>query len=107
MAEFQEVMRQYQRMCKGRECKNCPIGISSIKDCFCRNGYISELGHFEETEEIVMLWAAENPEPVYPTWGEYLHTLHNEPSSRELSKPIPDNIAQKLGLQPKEVDRGT
>jgi hypothetical protein len=28
-------------------------------------------------EKIVMSWAAEHPEPKYPTWMEYLFTIYN------------------------------
>jgi hypothetical protein len=73
--------------------------------------------------DAVMLWASEHPEPVYPTWIEWLkkfgiisfepdfHSLLSAYPTRtnsvkvyineEGGKPIPADIAQKLGLQPK------
>jgi hypothetical protein len=74
-------------------------------------------------EEIVMSWAAEHPEPVYPTWLEWLKSMGVIPylmglvTVRDVDgtfddghvnitenalKEIPADIAQKLGLQPKE-----
>jgi hypothetical protein len=76
-----------------------------------------------ELEEALLSWAAENPEPVYPTWGEWLEkqgVVKTVPSPRyeengalyytpmyEITNPIPGDLAQKLGIEPKEVDRGT
>jgi hypothetical protein len=66
----------------------------------------------------VAAWAAEHPEPVYPTFGEWLEKqgivkLVNcdryEKDGRKVymllesvENQIPDNIAQKLGIEPKE-----
>ena len=64
-------------------------------------------------EREVSAWAAENPEPVYPTWGEWLikqgilkagtTTMHGitwQPVGDNLFEPIPANIAEKLDLKP-------
>ena len=57
-----------------------------------------------------MQWAAEHPDPVYPTWGEWLvkmgvaeigsGMLGIQPAIAE--QPIPADIAGKLGVKPKE-----
>ena len=75
----------------------------------------SEMMNIEEIEKAITDWAAENPEPVYPTWLEWLETMGlvfykpiTETESRatifapEAIKPIPADIAQKLGIEPKE-----
>ena len=112
MAEFQEVMRQWKRMCDAYTtddavscCKGCPM---SGRGC----GSIYESGNADPDviERETMSWAAEHPEPVYPTWGEWLvkmgvaeigsGMLGIQPAIAE--QPIPDDIAQKLGLEPKE-----
>ena len=62
-----------------------------------------------------MSWAAEHPEPVYPTWGDWLAEIgliswgNNGDGVYSVMVPtfkmctkIPADIAQKLGLQPKE-----
>lgn len=74
-----------------------------------------------EFEQRVMQWAAEHPEPVYPTWGEWFaeqgELSANWKDLRVVScsgksstgvigllyNEIPADIAEKLGLQPKEV----
>ena len=70
---------------------------------------------YEDIELRIMSWAADHPEPVYPTWAEWLmeHGLvyasdsaYMKPwfvvNQRRIEKPIPDDIAQKLGIKPKE-----
>lgn len=62
-----------------------------------------------EFQEIGRQWAAEHPEPVYPTWFEYLYAISN-PDYFDLTElytwmrhtPIPADIAQKLEIEPKE-----
>lgn len=99
MAEFQEVMRQKERMCDSILCYKCDIWRLCGDNSSACQQFISN--NPKKAEKVIMSWAKEHPEPIYPTWGEYLHALHNEPSSRELSKPIPADIAQKLGIEPK------
>ncbi len=115
MAEFSEVMRQWRRMCdKMREhgdwchADQCPLGgicqIPSTTDT-------------ATVEGIVMSWAAEHPEPVYQTWGEWfvehgdlVDGWQNATNSAWMANtalsifmnPIPADIAQKLGIEPKE-----
>lgn len=102
MAEFQEVMRQWKRMCDAYTtddaascCKGCPM---SGRGC----GAIYESGNADPDviERETMSWAAEHP-VVYPTWENWLTTLGVQ-SFNELSKPIPADIAEKLGIEPKE-----
>ena len=104
MAEFSEVMKQLARManaCKG-ECEKCPLDNSVLCTgpwCFGGTEGIAE------AERIVMQWAAENPEPVYPTWAEWLDTLEvvvnggNAVMMKpKMLNPIPADIAEKLGI---------
>ena len=74
-------------------------------------------------ENTVMSWAADHPEPVYPTWFEVLERfgvagrINGEPYYDSMDRkiylkqpaftpkafdPIPADIAEKQGLQPKE-----
>jgi len=64
-----------------------------------------------KVEEAVMAWAAEHPEPVYPTWGEWLIAIgilyrddprHAYSISIKANTQIPADIAEKLGIEPKE-----
>ena len=55
-----------------------------------------------------------HPEPVYPTWRDYLHSigvLYNKHTAGgdvteihwgNMMTPIPADIAEKLGIEPKE-----
>jgi len=107
VAEFQEVMQQAKRICKymDNKCTLCPLTTKP----FCQMG-ASEMENFADTEHVIMAWAAEHPEPVYPTWGEWLMSIgvingvhpHGAIDALgNLKQPIPADIAMKLGLQPK------
>lgn len=125
MAEFSEVMRQWRRMCVALEKAHgdvaysvCPLhGRTAIYDSDGTEDYA-------DIERKVMQWAAERPKPVYPTWFEVLEQFgvvgslpEDEPyfagvdKEIRLSKPaftlkafnpIPADIAEKLGIKPKE-----
>ena len=118
MTEFQEVMRQGQRMCKRFKTRgHCPIYDAKLPCPFIdvtndKNDVI---------ERIIMGWATEHPEPRYPTWKEWQEATFPEArnqlcinhfASAECkgcaacrSKPIPADIAQKLGIQPITEER--
>ena len=126
MAEFQEVARQWKRMCKKYwstvTCHGCPI--AEYEKAY--EGCVTCETDVEKMEELVMTWATEHPEPVYPTWRDWLITkglidfkpdfrsLSYDPSlplqenhvieclSVKASEPIPAYIAESLGLEPKE-----
>ena len=129
MAEFQEVAKELERMCNtyhavSGKCgtDECPLYLKDL----C---YAQAMAHVHgndacNLEEVVMSWAAEHPKPVYPTWREYLQEqgildveyIPAASSTTSTSKsyvqtvktltpfyhPIPDDIAQKLGIEPKE-----
>jgi hypothetical protein len=102
MAEFSEVIKQFKRMCwyysRDNGQKSCPI-CTSYPNCNigqCRKIAFEKPALFAVT---VMRWAAEHP-VVYPTWENWLTTLGVQ-SFNELSKPIPADIAQKLGIEPR------
>lgn len=109
---FQEVVRQWKRMCETQfECDRCPV--DGIGCC----GNVSALTQPEQTEKAIRSWAAEHPEPVYPTWGEFFVSRSMLPEKWDdltsaymnvgcvpnlIHSPIPADIAQKLGIEPKE-----
>ena len=116
MAEFQEVMRQWGRYCKGYtenhndDCDGCPFEING--SC---NSYAKDNAQYaEQIEKHIMSWAAEHT-IVYPTWCEWLTDVGaipkviswDEPLVEAvydaIQNPIPADIAQKLGIEPKEV----
>ena len=122
MAEFQEVAEQKRRMCKIYDkngCNGCPLNNG---DCGVLNMRFTDANTVQRLEDTVMSWAAEHPEPVYPTWGEWLikiggavkklyaqqyHYEAAQPTQlievvEVLDEPIPADIAEKLGIEPKE-----
>jgi len=107
MAEFTEVMRQWGRLCNqhweesNNLCDNCVI--SDICDTYAWEN----AENAEAIENAVVAWAKEHPEPVYPTWFEWLKSVGALPMEqtmchRGLEQPIPADIAKKLGIEPKE-----
>ena len=129
MAEFQEVMKQYNRLCNEfrsglhvKYCDECPVSsVKNGKNLTCTEVMRSDPEWFEKT---VMDWAAANPEPKYPTWKQWWEDNFPDASERfppcrgyfmdlgdrrkecripcEKCKntPIPADIAEKLGIKP-------
>lgn len=105
MAEFNEVMRQWRRMCATMDkehgehaCDVCALnGCTAVYDTDGTEDYA-------DIEQKVMEWAAEHPEPAYPTWYEYLSNMYRAADGMSVigRQPIPAEIAQKLGIEPME-----
>ena len=90
MAEFSEVMKQFDRLCVSSSCPGCPLEGN------CDMAYARD--YPQVFEERVMEWAkAHPPGPVYPTWGDWL-----DHSNQLLHNRIPAGIAKKLGIKPRE-----
>lgn len=109
MAEFQEVMRQWVRARKATKCcgeENNMLAVYPLE------AYDDTL--IANIEEHVMQWAARHPEPVYPTWWKYMcmigvipntlgdKTLGEVTVDRLMHTEIPADLAEKLGIEPKE-----
>ena len=124
MAEFQEVMRQAQRICSASDgCVGCPFPRDGAQ---CGYAHLIDDDATPEQvakfESIVMDWAAKNPEPRYPSWKEwweenfsdsaYMPCPKNFMSNKTsgcseqpncpdcMNRPIPADIAEKLGIKP-------
>ena len=129
MAEFQEVMRQAKRMCKAQNnCYECSANvICNVNECHKRISCVASISDYKNVERIVMNWAAEHPEPRYPSWNEWQKQIAPEAtnpinacafmSRMEKEKaygysacavscaecgnrPIPADVAEKLGIKP-------
>lgn len=102
MAEFSEVMRQWRRMCKHSDCESCEIiDKHSVHPCDKSMDELSE-DDLQQIEHIVMEWAAEHLEQVYPTWGTWLTEKFGYDLRGIIYDHIPADIAEKLGIEPKE-----
>lgn len=121
MTEYSEVIKQFKRMCKTISAAKCTRGECPMgREFGCENiGQCRKIAfeRYAEFEKLVMAWAAEHPEPVYETWGDwfveqamliegYQHATSDAWMAARFRKimhtPIPDDIAQKLGIEPKE-----
>lgn len=70
--EFQKIVNQYTRLCSSyQNCSQCPINNIRF-DGDCLHTWYNEPQRFEE---IVVQWAKDNPEPVYPTWEQWVATF--------------------------------
>lgn len=122
MAEFVEVMKQARRLCAEQPgiewCLKCPIQVKGG----CMVAADVENVDYEDAEQRIMQWAAEHPEPVYPSWekawmqlfpkaagipcirsyfGVKYYECHSNCAECN-AKPTPAEIAEKLGIKPKE-----
>ena len=109
MAEFQEVMRQFGRMCAEAGCSSCPLYDRDGTTDGCSMAKFINKPKIIEDE--VMEWVAVHPEPVYPTWMEWLTDVLAIPKAAiwdeslvydALQEHITADIAEKLGIEPKE-----
>ena len=125
MAQFVEVMKQARRIClehTGAGCDGCPL--HDDEGLACRFFLDEKYFYDDDTERIVMNWAAEHPELVYPSWKEMWNDLFPQATTIPCpeiyfgvkccdaddkycvvckDKPIPAEIAKKLGIKPKEA----
>ena len=114
VADFVQTMKDWRRMCEtiqsenqktstGGWCKGCPIQGYCVIDTAIKE---STNGEFSIIGDQIQAWAAKHQEPVYPTWIEWFQQQNiwrketNNPAIN-LYNPIPADIAEKLGLQPK------
>lgn len=115
MAEWKEVIHNVKRICELREgkCGTCRLGAFG-----CPNNSrfdMTDEKEFDRFAEEVMQWAKDNPEPVYPTWREYLESIGVIVPRKNYTvmdayaliigqintTRISTDIAWKLGLQPR------
>ena len=116
MAEFADVMRQAKRMCDNCGCGECQLNNGEV----CRLGTDHDGEDYSDVERIIMAWASEHPEPRYPTWNEWQHSMFPDASEKMIpcsfasmdklgcagfrckecrEQPIPADIADKLGIK--------
>ena len=108
MSDFVQTMKDWRRMCQfmdkeygNSSCDKCPLGGCSAVYEMCGKE------NFANMERDISAWAAEHPEPVYPTWIDVMkmYGVTDETGYCYLDsayKPIPADIAEKLGIEPKE-----
>ena len=116
MAEFVETMRKLREMCNAQtNCKNCTMLIGGME---CGASLGSPNLPAGEVERRIVQWEAAKPK--YPSWNEVWKQVFPEAtcvpcpvfdfgagecvtSCAECREhPIPPEIAEKLGIKPKE-----
>lgn len=105
MAEFAEVMRQWVRVRKA----TASSAGENVLSVYPLEEYDDAL--IADIEKNVMQWAAEHPEPVYPSIAKYLEqfgiTIRRdgwlEADFFKAHEPMSADLAEKLGVKPKEV----
>ncbi len=121
MADFVQTMKDWKRMCNsmGQEneytaCEKCDLRDFGCPAIYEKEGDSADWKHVENE---VAKWAAEHPEPVYQTWFEWLEDAGIVSKAKseysqiydtvlptlKMFNSIPADIAQKLGIEPKEV----
>lgn len=113
MSDFVQTMKDWRRMCKHYSDESVKNGQSSCVD-MCPLGHNTACGIMEDALDSdievaakeVAKWVAEHPEPVYPTWVQWFRQMEIAPLEQKcfhswLLEPIPADIAEKLGIEPK------
>ena len=114
MADFVQTMKDWRRMCMAMEklrpndaCAGCRLEGYGCPAIYENNSHVD----FRDVEKQVSEWAEAHPDPVYPTWLEWLmnkgfvtasSNQYGTSYNFDWDKPIPADIAQRLGLEPKE-----
>lgn len=117
MAEFKDIVQGFNRMCDSYNtppCEGCPMDIHSIDRSDCMSRLFAKPDKYEGR---VLKWIEKHPAPVYPTWLELAaqqgfkieegKQCTNEEQllillMASVNTPIPADIAQKLGIEPRE-----
>ena len=106
----------------GKGCYKCPASKLRSANGVCLVRRIAKVDNCEEQIEGLKAWAAEHPAPRYPSWREWRNKMfdgwefdinpcifasHSRFNCKEVrtcwecaNKPIPADIAEKLGIKP-------
>lgn len=122
MADFIQTMKNWKRLCyrffDGKEwtcSKTCPLygyNVCSKPTDIYPAPLEIQPNRVQEIEQEIERWTSEHKEQIYPTWAEWLaeigvigtdKSVNEYFVKSELFKPIPEDIAKKLGLKPKEI----
>lgn len=118
--EFVEAMKQAHRMCMtylGDCCRHCPLlqDENCTMDAFSEKSFDTQA--VQKLENVIMDWAKQNPELVYPSWRDgwkqfcpeamaipcpkaFGVKCENSVCSYCLNQPMTAEVAEKLGIKP-------
>lgn len=129
MLDFVKAMEIARRLCKEfDDCADCPLrSVGGGLGCAIA---ADQTGDISEAERRLIEWNKEHPEPQYPTWAQWFEAnfcvrkidlfaqkfetlkpcvftgeacLPSKTCHGCMAEPIPADIANKLGIKPKEV----
>ena len=93
MAEFKYIIESAHKICESTLCSACKTLYPCIyKICNNELHFCNASENFMGIEDEVLQFLEYHPTPVYPTWLDWLRD--------NVSKPIPEDIAKKLGVEP-------
>lgn len=93
MAEFKDIIEGAHKICESVSCSTCETLYPFVyKVCNSDPFFCSRREELVSMETEVLQFLKYNPTPVYPTWIDWLRD--------NASKPIPEDIAKKLGVEP-------
>ena len=108
MVDFVQTMKDWKRMCNAMAtCDECPM--NEVK---CWGKSPSDLiDSFERRESVITEWAAEHPEPEYPSIAKYLEqlgiTIRRDGSLEadffKANEPMSADMAKMLGISSRGV----
>lgn len=116
--DFAVMMKEWRRMCDyytdrydDNACEHCEL-YNKMSGCDAVFSPFWAKTNWNEFGDTVTEWAEAHKKPVYPTWYEWLETILDPEITKYQDDDtflyalqndrIPANIAQKLGLKPKE-----
>lgn len=128
MAEFVKTMEEARRLCAAQEnCEKCPIWYARLEVCRIGAAFNDDKIVDTITEGIILSWAKEHPEPAYPSWEKAWKQIfpdarytpcpdcfgleYRVPKCAYLSctecksRPMPAEVAEKLGIKPIDKER--
>lgn len=116
MADFVQTMKDWKRMCdkyfigENWECdKMCPLYKYEVcSKPTAKYPVPLDIGQdlAREIDCVIMAWAKENPEPMYPAWRDWLRDLYGNPNMTMtdiLESSIDPEIARRLDIVPRRA----
>ena len=116
-SDFIQTMKDWRRMCDVYStndddcCKGCPMLDLDFDEHGCDAIFSdwAKAADWKKVEDTIDEWAAEHPEPVYETWLQFVKRFETgEPKNNAEficwmgTTSIPADMAEKLGIEPKE-----
>lgn len=104
--EFKEFCSNFNRMVKECDDDDNPFIEAAYSD-YVEDWIYWALSNAADAEDFVATWTKEHPEPIYPTFGEYLRDMANHdnalsklPLNELLDTPMPEKVAEQYKVVP-------